>query len=215
VRELDDVFFCQAWFSDCVVNWTAVAGIANLIAAAITVLAVFAAVYSVRAALRIDRNQAARLEQREKRDAIPLAAAIGAEILRARVAAGALVEKCQASPSDAWDTIKMAQWCAPRTEAPILERALLSLGCFDAPTAIVIATCATTISELHSFLDNPNFPKLVQQRPDRWPDEIAEGLLSDLVRLSNKTIRDADLALKLIRRYVTPESILATLKSVS
>ena len=142
--------------------WTMVA---SLIAAG----ALVASVLSIKASREIDKNNAARVRDRERRDAIPLALAIQSEIQRA-VGFGEGIEELVATmPAEkAADLCKELRADRERVLTSILRDNVNKLGCMDAETGKAAAG-ALTMSD-------------IMYRQLRMSDELIEGRAMDLLR---------------------------------
>ena len=135
------------WFgkspNDAIDYWTMVVAYATI---ALVLFASFALAASIRAnssALEIDKNNAIRIELREKRDAVPLAVAIQHEIQRALgfVDTIALVRRQHANaPIDACKEMAANR---ERAMTSTLAENISELGCFDADTGKKVAGALT------------------------------------------------------------------------
>jgi hypothetical protein len=164
----------------------------TMVAALIAAFALIASVFSIKASRDIDKNNAERIRERERRDAVPLALTIQYEIFRAR-GFGENAAKMQTMhpPGTAALMCRELRIDRERALTAVLKANVNNLGCFDEETGKAVAGALTMSEILYRTL---NFD-------DRFVDAMAPHILESLVTLAKNQSPAYKNAEKLLRKY--------------
>lgn len=149
MRQTDII--CQGWYLDCSVEWTAVGGIASIIAAVATIAAVLVARHAWRKAKELDQTVAARAASRERRDATGLAVVLREELRWYRMTLSEVLPGLKSPVAAVAHLNKYKN----RLELRTLREALLSLGCFDEEISRSLGDHYSIAAQIVSVIPEP------------------------------------------------------------
>lgn len=201
------LFDCTTFAPACVPNWSAWASIVSAISAAAAAWAAWAAWKGASAAeraakiaLEIDQKAALRRREREDRDAAPISIALQHELENLAGLVDGFPEILRSVGDDPAQLLAAMAQARDHIQAPILERAFLQLGCFDADTARQLGVTLTMVQALRSSLSPGDIDSLdpsknggVDIRP-----QVVEAVRMAFGRLAPRALRPIDIAIRLL-----------------
>ena len=161
--------------------WAMVGAVASGVSAVIASCALLASIGAIKAARDIDANNAARIQDRERRDAIPLALAIQSEIHRAVGFCERLRELFDELPKGeadanveerASDICKEVRDDRERVLTSVLRDNINELGCFSAEAGKHIAAALTMSDIIYRQL------RLSDEHIEKRPIDILMSLVN-------------------------------------
>lgn len=209
---------CTTFAPACVPNWSACASIVSAIGAVAAALAAWAAWKGASAAeraasiaLQIDENAALRQREREDRDAAPISIALQRELENVVGLLSEFPEVLRDVGDDPAELLAAMAQTRDRIQAPLLERAFLQLGCFDAETAKQLGIALTMVQALQHSLSPGDVVSLEPPRNDGVDIRpiVLKAARASFERLSPGAVRQINSAITRLsdRNRIQPQDI--------
>lgn len=152
-------------------DWPSFGALASGFAAVVSAIAGLGAVYAARVALAIDAKAAGRQQERDHRNAVPLAHVFQFEVMHLRNKALHFSNAKTLGNI----TLPLLEELRVGFDAPMLRAHIHEIGCFDEEAASMLANVVTMVTAVHQTLD----PRILS---------LGESAVTFAVGLTHRTI---------------------------